>query len=59
MIDQNRDLKEKLASVIDRATHDAIALWVTFCAFIERTLMCGHVKKLRGDGPNRAIFAPS
>lgn len=26
MIDQNLDLKEKLASVIDRATHDAIAL---------------------------------
>src|SRR5437899_8513581 len=25
-------------------------IWVTFCAFIERTLMCGHVKKLRGDG---------
>src|ERR1700694_5570141 len=26
MIDQNQDLKEKLASVIDRATQDAIAL---------------------------------
>ena len=26
MIDQNQDLKEKLAGVIDRATQDAIAL---------------------------------
>ncbi len=29
MIDQNLDLKEKLASVIDRATQDAIALLLT------------------------------
>ncbi|HKO62349.1 MAG TPA: hypothetical protein VJV03_14390 [Pyrinomonadaceae bacterium] len=29
MIDQNLDLKEKIASVIDRATHDAIALLLT------------------------------
>jgi hypothetical protein len=29
MIDQNLDLKEKLASVIDRATQDAMALLVT------------------------------
>lgn len=29
MIDQNLDLKEKLASVINRATQDAIALLVT------------------------------
>jgi hypothetical protein len=29
MIDQNIDLKEKLASVIDRATQDAIALLLT------------------------------
>ncbi len=29
MIDQNLDLKEKLASVIDRATQDAIALLVS------------------------------
>ena len=31
MIDQNLDLKEKLASVIDRATQDAIALVLTRC----------------------------
>ncbi|MFN2533587.1 MAG: hypothetical protein ABR555_20090, partial [Pyrinomonadaceae bacterium] len=31
MIDQNLDLKEKLASVIDRATQDAIALLLTRC----------------------------
>ena len=29
MLDQNLDLKEKLASVIDRATQDAIALLLT------------------------------
>ena len=29
MIDQNLDLKEKLATVIDRATQDAIALLLT------------------------------
>jgi hypothetical protein len=29
MLDQNLDLKEKLASVIDRATHEAIALLLT------------------------------
>ena len=29
MIDQNQDLKERLASVIDRATQDAIALLLT------------------------------
>lgn len=29
MIDQNLDLKEKLASVIDRATQDAISLLLT------------------------------
>ena len=32
MIDQNLDLKEKLASVIDRATQDAIALLLAQCA---------------------------
>jgi hypothetical protein len=31
MTDQNLDLKEKLASVIDRATQDAIALLLTQC----------------------------
>ena len=31
MLDQNLDLKEKLASVIDRATQDAIALLLTQC----------------------------
>ena len=29
MVDQNLDLKEKLATVIDRATQDAIALLLT------------------------------
>jgi hypothetical protein len=31
MIDKNLDLKEKLASVIDRATQDAIALVLSQC----------------------------
>src|SRR5258706_12591696 len=29
--------------------HCHMPIWVTFRAFIERTLMYGHVKKLRGD----------